>query len=74
MSAASRSLSRLFAVSFQHHCLLFPIADSKPEGEQFANAYFTTETKIKMLVPKTQTSEHITPPFRALLTWLLSFV
>jgi hypothetical protein len=52
---------------------LVPIADSKPEGEQFANAYFTTETKIKMLVPKTRTSEPTSPPFRALLTLLLSF-
>jgi len=27
-------------------------ADSRAEGEQFANAYFDTETKIKMLVPR----------------------
>lgn len=31
------------------------VLTSEPEGEQFANAYFDTETKIKMLVN--------TPPF-----------
>jgi hypothetical protein len=51
MSAASRLSSRLFAVRFQHNRLVVAVADSKPEGEQFANAYFTTEIKIKMLVP-----------------------
>ena len=52
MSAGSRSSSRRCAVrNWQQWHPLDPTADSLAEGEQFANAYFDTETKIKMSVP-----------------------
>ena len=53
MSTALRSSSRLCGVRFLRQCLvsLSALLTLVLEGEQFANAYFDTETKIKMFVP-----------------------
>jgi hypothetical protein len=52
ISPTSRSSSRLCVVRNRRHPPTPPTPPLTPaiEGEQFANAYFDTETKIKMLV------------------------